>query len=1094
MLKTKFGKKLFSLLLALVCVFALAACQKEDPSQQAIADAKANAEQIHTQLIWDKTAMSQVTSDLKGFITTTKFENVTVAWESSKPDVIATDGKVTLPEYDDERAIELEPETEDSYALRVVEVKITAIITGVAEWEIDGKEYSKEIVLEKEFNFTVKTKVPADILTIKEAKAAAYEYAYVECGSQKGLVTNYDAVYVAEVTGVVTAVLMAENTYQFMIHDGTEGIYVYQKSMPSQVKVGDKVKVYGGIYPYYGSLQFGDGVSYEVLESGCEIPGQYKETTPQEVEDAAAALDADGNLAKTGYFGGELINVYGKLVAEDSGIGDDFYVADAQTGEKLWIYYKSYTPEGEAELAKYADKYVKVRGVTFDRDSRLNKCEMMWDGTIEEAEAPTLSDEEKANIALTEISVPALVEEDFELSADATWEVVSGDAIVLDGLTAKVTRPEAGAANAEVVLKATITVGKASASKEFTVAVKALPLVEGLVVAPQAGVGYKLKVVQENVSKDLYFSGEMNGYYYATTTNYAEAATIFLEAVEGGYNVYFLKGEVKQYLNVVQSGDYINVKIEAAASSVWTFNTEYNTLVTVLGEETYYIGCYKTYETISASKLSYAATSFVSHLHTFEPSKAEVKEPVADKEYKLGVYQANVEKWLYFKGEMNGYYYATTTNYAEAVSLYLAAVEGGYNVYFLKGEVKQYLNVVQSGDYINVKIEAAASSVWTFNTEYNTLVTVLGEETYYIGCYKTYETISASKISYAATSFVSHLYEVVSFGAASGEEVPHEHEFVNGECACGEKDPDYVAPEVQQITIAEALKVSEGTQVIIQGTVSSIYQAWSDQFSNISAYIKDETGEILVFRFGLKVVVGDVIKVTGTATVYNNVIQIAQGATVELVKAHEHSYGEDDKCVCGLLNPEHEHAYTDGRCVCGAADPDYVPEAGSVVKADLDTIKSTSTAYTKSTTTAGWVAENSAVLSGGASNSNPTFSFISSDTTLRAVCLNGKTSAKGKLTSPTLSGGLSKVTFDYGLPFSDTKISLTINVIQNGEVVATHKVENLSASKQTVYTLQWTLETPVEGEYSIEIVNNSPSNNTGNKDRTAIWNLELTAK
>lgn len=32
---------------------------------------------------------------------------------------------------------------------------------------------------------------------------------------------------------------------------------------------------------------------------------------------------------------------------------------------------------------------------------------------------------------------------------------------------------------------------------------------------------------------------------------------------------------------------------------------------------------------------------------------------------------------------------------------------------------------------------------------------------------------------------------------------------------------------------------------------------------------------------------------------------------------HEHKYGENDKCSCGQLNPEHEHAYVNGECICG---------------------------------------------------------------------------------------------------------------------------------------------------------------------------------
>ena len=159
--------------------------------------------------------------------------------------------------------------------------------------------------------------------------------------------------------------------------------------------------------------------------------------------------------------------------------------------------------------------------------------------------------------------------------------------------------------------------------------------------------------------------------------------------------------------------------------------------------------------------------------------------------------------------------------------------------------------------------------------------------------------------------------------------------------------------------------------------------------------------------------------------------------------------------------------------------------------ADFDTIGEANTAYVGGTTTSGWVATNAAILTGNASgaNSNPKFAFISDSEDMRALCLNGKTSAVGTLVSPTLTEGLSKITFSYGLPFGDSKISLTVNVKVDGEVVATKTVENLSATSKTAYEFEWVLETAIEGEFVIEITNNSPSASTSNKDRTAIWNL-----
>lgn len=104
--------------------------------------------------------------------------------------------------------------------------------------------------------------------------------------------------------------------------------------------------------------------------------------------------------------------------------------------------------------------------------------------------------------------------------------------------------------------------------------------------------------------------------------------------------------------------------------------------------------------------------------------------------------------------------------------------------------------------------------------------------------------------------------------------------------------------------------------------------------------------------------------------------------------------------------------------------------------------------------------------------------------------LNGKTSAVGSLTSASLSGGITELYMNYGLTFADSKISFTVNILQNGEAVATKNVENLSAKKNEKYELHWVLDTAIEGDFVIQIVNNCPSNNaSSNIDRLSVWNL-----
>ena len=84
-------------------------------------------------------------------------------------------------------------------------------------------------------------------------------------------------------------------------------------------------------------------------------------------------------------------------------------------------------------------------------------------------------------------------------------------------------------------------------------------------------------------------------------------------------------------------------------------------------------------------------------------------------------------------------------------------------------------------------------------------------------------------------------------------------------------------------TIAEALTMALDADVIIQGTVSNIYQAWNDGYGNMSVYVTDETGTIIAFRITEKVEIGYVIKVEGKIGQYNNVNQISQGSIVIII-------------------------------------------------------------------------------------------------------------------------------------------------------------------------------------------------------------------
>lgn len=125
----------------------------------------------------------------------------------------------------------------------------------------------------------------------------------------------------------------------------------------------------------------------------------------------------------------------------------------------------------------------------------------------------------------------------------------------------------------------------------------------------KVGVGFSMKVFQGNLNQTLYFTGKMNGYYFATSTNAAEAVEMFLEKVEGeenAYQIYFMNGETKTYITVEKSGRYTNVKmVTEAPTTYWNWNADLNVMTIKLSDGVYYLGTYNSFNTISASKISY---------------------------------------------------------------------------------------------------------------------------------------------------------------------------------------------------------------------------------------------------------------------------------------------------------------------------------------------------------------------------------------------------------------------------------------------------------------------------------------------------------
>lgn len=120
--------------------------------------------------------------------------------------------------------------------------------------------------------------------------------------------------------------------------------------------------------------------------------------------------------------------------------------------------------------------------------------------------------------------------------------------------------------------------------------------------------------------------------------------------------------------------------------------------------------------------------------------------------------------------------------------------------------------------------------------------------------------------------------------------------------SCGDAEPveltinqaKYVDTSViQKLTVAEFAALEDGTTVYeLTGTITGIYQEYNSSYNNISFYLKDDTGELVIYRMSCegidynKVVVGNVITVQGPKGSYNGTGQMAAGGKcISIVEA-----------------------------------------------------------------------------------------------------------------------------------------------------------------------------------------------------------------
>lgn len=132
------------------------------------------------------------------------------------------------------------------------------------------------------------------------------------------------------------------------------------------------------------------------------------------------------------------------------------------------------------------------------------------------------------------------------------------------------------------------------------------------------------------------------------------------------------------------------------------------------------------------------------------PSFADVAIGKVVEEGKLGLWQQKREEALYFTGEMNGYYLASTTDFKAAAEITVTKVsETELTLEITSGtNAGKFIGAAISGTHNNVLIQEDAFN-WTYNVANNAYTAKLSDEVEVVlGNYSNYDTFSLSTIDH----------------------------------------------------------------------------------------------------------------------------------------------------------------------------------------------------------------------------------------------------------------------------------------------------------------------------------------------------------
>ncbi len=281
-----------------------------------------------------------------------------------------------------------------------------------------------------------------------------------------GTITEIDEAYSTQYSNISVVIQVANVTG----NNTTILCYRMKGTGADTLKVGDTITVTGTIKNYKGTVEFDSGCTFTDLVPG-EGTGEGGETetptytTPQEIMDAAYALAADGALTGTYTLTGVITSVDTAYSTSWKNITVTMTVNEV-TGDNTSIQCYRLSGTG-ADLLDIGYTITVTGSISKHGDTvQFNAA------TLNSSVAPELTDADKVQQAIDEISIPVVYVGETTYTLPTSGKHDSAIAWTGNGVAENVLSANATEAT-EVTLTATVTLNEASNTK--TVVVKLIP-------------------------------------------------------------------------------------------------------------------------------------------------------------------------------------------------------------------------------------------------------------------------------------------------------------------------------------------------------------------------------------------------------------------------------------------------------------------------------------------------------------------------------------------------------------------------------------------------------------------------------------------